>query len=91
MTECFRCGSTEDLEQFGNGLICPDCRPDSDNAREDLPATETEPDVFPENLVDRRMWMPWQRVDGRKIPSAIYADTDEPMSYPNLYNWRDFE
>ena len=59
--------------------------------KRDLPAPKTESNVYPENLLDRRMWMPWQYVDERKIPSAVYADTDEPMSYPNPDNWRDFE
>jgi hypothetical protein len=28
MTECFRCGGTEDLERFGSGHLCLNCRPD---------------------------------------------------------------
>lgn len=27
VTECFRCGTTEEFERFGNAYICADCTP----------------------------------------------------------------
>ena len=34
MTECFRCGATDDLERFGSAFICPDCIPDGSGGDE---------------------------------------------------------
>jgi len=58
---------------------------------EDLPTLEYETGVMPENLVVRDCWMPWQYIDGRKQPHAIYADTENTMSYSEPQNWRDYE
>jgi len=56
---------------------------------EDLPVLESEPGVHAENVAEYGCWMPWQYIDGRKQPHAIYADTENTMSYSDPANWRD--
>lgn len=94
MTECFRCGATDDLDRFGNAHICGDCVPGggggTDDA-DDLPVLDGEVGVHCETLIDRDCWIPWQYLDGRKQPHAIYAETDNTMSWSDPDNWRDFE
>jgi chitodextrinase len=51
---CFKCGSTESLERFGNAFICPDCTPESDEPDEDIGAEDgyLNPDEDHNNPID---------------------------------------
>lgn len=50
MSECFRCGSTVDLERFGNAFICPACIPDGNTVGSDTADSNASPDH--ENPID---------------------------------------
>jgi len=58
---------------------------------EDLDEVETESGVHCQTIQAYDCWIPWQYLEGRKQPHAIYADTDNAMSWSDPANWRDFE
>jgi hypothetical protein len=60
-------------------------------AESDRVTFEYERGIYPTGLVDRDCWIPWEYLDGRKQPHAIYADTDNTMSWSTPDNWRDFD
>jgi len=58
---------------------------------DELPTLDVEGGVYPDDLTNYDSWIPWRYLDGRKQPEAIYADTDNPMSWSDPDNWRSHE
>lgn len=58
---------------------------------DDLPTLEAESGLMPENLTEHDCWIPWRFLEGRKQPEAIYADTENRMSWSNPDNWTDYK
>ena len=82
----------DDVEAVLDGdSIEPRAETDPTDEATDLPELDSEPEQHCESLAARDCWIPWRYIDGRKQPDAIYADTDNPMSWSDPDNWRDFE
>jgi len=55
------------------------------------PTFDTEPGVWADNVEDYECWMPWQYLDSRKQPHAVYADVENAMSWSTPECWRSAE
>jgi len=64
---------------------------DSTDPTDDCPVLDAEPGVWADNVEDYEMWMPWQYLDGRKQPHAVYANAENTMSWSNPDLWRSAE